>query len=403
MSARPTKRPHRPARLDGPTPEPGPAPACPIVHLALELLEIIVAHLASDDLYALASTAKAFWKTYHLRAVRIKLERCALYDYATQWDGESWNPTLFCLSNAKAGQVGWSPFLLVIVKRGDDEILLLEAVSPTFMRFAPDEPTEGYLCIQHTEEYVEIKEDYFSAKKSVGWEADCGSRFSGDWDAHFAGRLVRATPALLESRFTCPECRGAREINIGDPHVTKRWPLLSSPYQYDIPCPRCRISTHRAIDIMEDIDSDIAEELKLEIEVTAAPLEEDSYDYELWACDCDMPYKAMLQDEFFVDIYADDLREVEEDVGADAAGLEARMELDMMEEFEISKAEEAYAAFAFEVAGEVEADLEARLEAHKKLAIIEARRELDIKEAVEASQATGSISGPSAHRASSVG
>lgn len=53
-----------------------------------------------------------------------------------------------------------------------------------------------------------------------------------DWDEDLAGRLVRATPELLRKRFKCPECRGAKEVTVGRPGITKRWVTLVCPVGY---------------------------------------------------------------------------------------------------------------------------------------------------------------------------
>mgnify|MGYP001590093456 CR=1 FL=1 len=121
-----------------------PAPACPIVDLPLELLERITARLDYNDLYSLASTSKLFRKTYRLRAVLAKLER---YSYC---DTDSWDGELFCLTNARAGRFGWSPFLLILsdepiqTNARGRQTLEAAAVSPTFAHFRRTSPTEEY-------------------------------------------------------------------------------------------------------------------------------------------------------------------------------------------------------------------------------------------------------------------
>ncbi|KAL8283536.1 hypothetical protein RQP46_005639 [Phenoliferia psychrophenolica] len=220
MSTQPAKRLRRSARLAGPATE---LPACPIVDLPLELMEAIISNLDCDDLYSLASTSKLFHTTYHLRAVLMKLEQYSLSDGA--WDGE-----LFCLSDAKSGEFGWSLFLMMLSDEPlevDDAVqyLTVEAVSPTFERFRRSKPTSAYLFIQQTDSEVRLRAKYFD----VHFSKDLIDTKYLDWDADLAGRLVRATPGLLEERFECPECEGTGEIILGTKNLRKRYVNLASP------------------------------------------------------------------------------------------------------------------------------------------------------------------------------
>ena len=193
--------------------------ACPVVDLPLELLERITAHLDYDDLYSLASTSKLFRKTYRLRAVLAKLERYALCFDNTLWQGE-----LFCLSDAAPGHFGWSPFLLILNDDplqidGHEQALDVSAVAPSFERFRRTSPTENYLYIQQTRYEVWIRDEYFEDGQ-FGDDLDREKYL--EWDEDLAGRLVRATPKLLETRFKCPECKGAGNIVVGTPEIAKR-------------------------------------------------------------------------------------------------------------------------------------------------------------------------------------
>ncbi|KAL8291750.1 hypothetical protein RQP46_002008 [Phenoliferia psychrophenolica] len=168
---------------------------------------------------------------------------------------------LFCLSDADLGEFGWTPFCMVdsVLSGTSEQILTAEVISPEFERFDPAEPTETYLFIQHTVSLVSIRESYWDDQQ-FGKDT-CHSRRHLTWDNELAGRLVRATPKLLERRFTCPECDGSREVEVGTIEVEKRWPLLTTPFQRPLLCPRCQVPYDYAVDMMECEDRNIEEML----------------------------------------------------------------------------------------------------------------------------------------------
>ncbi|KAL8283532.1 hypothetical protein RQP46_005635 [Phenoliferia psychrophenolica] len=181
-------------------------------------MEAIISHLKYDDLYSLASTSKLFRKTYRLRAILMHLEDFAICD------ADNWNGELFCLSDAEPGSFGWSPFLLMLsgeTLEVDDagQYLHVQVMSPAFERFDEDEPTDAYLFIQQTDAEVWFKEGYFDGQ----FEKDLSDSEWLDWDSDLAGRLIRATPKLLQSRFKCPECKGSRLVKLGSGGVMRRY------------------------------------------------------------------------------------------------------------------------------------------------------------------------------------
>ncbi|KAL8281334.1 hypothetical protein RQP46_006368 [Phenoliferia psychrophenolica] len=194
-------------------------------------MENIVSHLSYDDLYSLASTSKLFRETYRLRAVLMKLERyamCAVDDNAE----EEWDDELFCLSDAQPGEFGWTPFFMFITKdslHADDgeQVLDVMGIPPAFERFDRDGPTDAYLFIEQTKSKVGLKSSYFKDRDRCRTDLENGEYL--DWDSDLAGRLVRATPKLLKSRFECPECHGTGKMEVGTADVGKRRVVFSFP------------------------------------------------------------------------------------------------------------------------------------------------------------------------------
>ncbi|KAK4702941.1 hypothetical protein P7C70_g3278, partial [Phenoliferia sp. Uapishka_3] len=193
-------------------------PPCHFANLPLELLERIVDGLSCDDLYSLAATSKLFSRTFRLRAVLGQLKDVAMGEN-TSWEGE-----LFCLSDAIPGRFGWSPFLMFLDEEalGYDEdgdlILLVSAVTPTFERFELDTPTKDYLYVTQTSHEVWLRCEYFDG----GYARDIYNEDCYSWDHQLAGKLLRATPELLNARFECPECNGGGEVMAGSREVAKR-------------------------------------------------------------------------------------------------------------------------------------------------------------------------------------
>ncbi|KAL8291759.1 hypothetical protein RQP46_002017 [Phenoliferia psychrophenolica] len=201
-------------------------PACPIVDLPLELLEPIVSHLDFQDLYSLASTSKLFQSIYRLRAILMKLRRYSSCDSRVTGTDSQWEGELFCLSSAEPGQVGWTPFFMMDpMPSGFDGVgikqsITVEVVSPEFERFDPEDPTESYLFVQHTESLVWIREEYWNNGEL---DKDASRRQDLNWDNDLAGRLVYASSKMLDKRFKCPECKGSREVEFGTIDVDKRY------------------------------------------------------------------------------------------------------------------------------------------------------------------------------------
>ncbi|KAL8281270.1 hypothetical protein RQP46_006304 [Phenoliferia psychrophenolica] len=219
MSSQPVKRLRRSARLAG------PSTACPIVDLPLELMEKVVSHLSYEELYTLASTSKPFQNTYRLRAVLMKLERYAMCDYVNDSTDGGWERELFCLSDAQPGEFGWEPFFMMISEdslhiEDGKQVLDVTGISPAFERFDLEGPTNSYLFIKQIKSRVWLKSQYF--EKAHHFQTDLDESESIDWDSELAGRLVRATPKLLKSRFKCPECHGTGYMAIGTTEVGKR-------------------------------------------------------------------------------------------------------------------------------------------------------------------------------------
>ncbi|KAL8281286.1 hypothetical protein RQP46_006320 [Phenoliferia psychrophenolica] len=224
-------------------------------------MENIVSHLSYEDLYSLASTAKLFQTTYRLRAVFMKLERYAMF-FGDCEPEEQWDDELFCLSDAQPGEFGWAPFFMIIVEeslhaKDGKQVLDIVGVSPAFDRFDRDGPTDAYLFIEQTKSSVGLKTPYFDDHDRFLTELDKSENL--DWDSDLAGRLVRATPKLLKSRFECPECQGSGRMTVGTADVGKRWPRFRTLYQYKMPCPRCEVTYEHAVNYKWGMDEAMEE------------------------------------------------------------------------------------------------------------------------------------------------
>lgn len=182
--------------------DPGP---CSLLDLPIELLSDIVKRLRRKELRLLSQTCKAFYEAYrHQVVMKYAAEDCLAI-------------RLWCLSDAEEGEFGWSPFVIDLVhqkyehkaSRGAPAELIVATFTPEFERFEEDELTSDYMHVELTNGYVEMEGEYWGTQAYLNDVGGATVRYL-DWDRDIRGRLVRATPELLYSRFTCPECEGTK-------------------------------------------------------------------------------------------------------------------------------------------------------------------------------------------------
>ncbi|KAJ7656273.1 hypothetical protein DFH06DRAFT_1298181 [Mycena polygramma] len=158
--------------------------------------------------------------------------------------------TIFLVENAKKGQLGREPFVILDVRKvrdDDDSVesesdeqpvqpssrLLVDIYYPLFMRNdnVYEAPEEGWR-IKINMERLRLDTHYKMPEGTKSYVDDV------DYEL-LRGRLVKATAGLLRGRFKCPECGNGRNVCPGCGGFSERFPDLATGCGWSMPCPVC--------------------------------------------------------------------------------------------------------------------------------------------------------------------
>jgi hypothetical protein len=221
-----------------------PPPDPPLLKLPLEIIDKIERRIKSrKDRASFATTCKALSKRYYLPLLLARLRRNIVYIKSA---GDYKSPTLYCLSDAVEGKLGYAPFFISsAVLSSDRTRILLGITSPEFTRFMEDTPTRSYFFYdvqatlgalapvtmheEYTKTLAEIEEGVFATREVDGqfWDEDERVQIrtrapitrdlkvnttAVDWKKRIAGKMVPASHQLLAHRFKCRECQGTNDL-----------------------------------------------------------------------------------------------------------------------------------------------------------------------------------------------